>query len=58
MLIVEFDGPPSWFLDVNETGEYKMPVGVGMKGWKNRETVRAFTLSLFHGIRCSSNGNA
>lgn len=46
MLIVEFDGPPSWFLDVNETGEYKMPVGVGMKGWKNRETVRAFTLSL------------
>ena len=23
MLIVDFDGPPSWYLDVNETGESK-----------------------------------
>ena len=29
MLIVEFDRPPSWFLDVSKTGEYKMPVGKG-----------------------------
>ena len=30
MSIVESDGPPSWSLDVSETGgEYKMPVGRG-----------------------------
>ena len=41
MSIVESDGPPSWSLDVSETGEYKMPVGrdgggksVGVKGRK------------------------
>ena len=27
MPIVEFEGPPTWSLDVSETGEYKMPVG-------------------------------
>ena len=32
MPIVEFDEPPSWFLDVSETGEYKMPVGGGSVG--------------------------
>ena len=29
MLIVEFDGPPSWSHDASENGEYKMPVGRG-----------------------------
>ena len=36
MSIVESDGPPSWSLDVSETGgEYKMPVGrvMGLKAW-------------------------
>ena len=36
MLIVEFDGPPSWSLDASETGEStKFPwvVAVGLKAW-------------------------
>ena len=44
MSIVESDGPPSWSLDVSETGEStKCPwVGVvkGTAGEKNRETVK------------------
>ena len=45
MSIVESDGPPSWSLDVRETGEStKCPwVGVvdGTASEKNRETVTA-----------------
>ena len=49
MSIVESDGPPSWSLDVSETGESTkcLWVGVmGLKAWgegaeKNRETVTA-----------------
>ena len=49
MSIVEFDGPPSWSLNVSETGErLKCPwvVAVGLIAWgwrsgKNRETVTA-----------------
>ena len=48
MLIVDFDGLPSWYLDASETGEStKCPwVGVveGTGSGKNRETV---TASLF-----------
>ena len=54
MSIVEFDRPPSWSLNVNETGEYKMPMGsgsgvnsVGVKGQKNRETVTASLCLVF-----------
>ena len=58
MSIVESDGPPSWSLDVSETGEStKCPwVGVveGTAGEKNRETVMVvhlfqYSLNL---IRC------
>ena len=36
MLIVEFDGPPSWSLDASKTGESKRclwVVAVGLKAW-------------------------
>ena len=48
MLIVDFDGPPSWYLDASKTGESAKCswVGVveGTASGKNRETV---TSSLF-----------
>ena len=56
MSIVESDGPPSWFLDVSETGESTkcLWVGVmGLKAWdedpggKNRETVTASLCLVF-----------
>ena len=54
MSIVESDGPPSWSLDVSETGESTkcLSVGVmGLKAWgegrKNRETVTASLCLVF-----------
>ena len=50
MLIVEFDGPPSWSLDASETGEStKCPwvVAVGL----NSVGVTAWTLSSFARIK-------
>ena len=55
MSIVESDGPPSWSLDVSETGESTkcLWVGVmGLKAWdegggKNRETVTASLCLVF-----------
>ena len=50
MLIVEFDGPPSWFLDVRETGERIVSVGgdggvnAGVKGQKKLGDCKSFTL--------------
>ena len=58
MSIVESDGPPSWSLDVSETGEStKCPwVGVveGTAGEKNRETVMVVHLFQYsiNLIRC------
>ena len=34
MLIVESDGPPSWSLDVSETGESTKCLWVGVMGLK------------------------
>ena len=55
MSIVESDEPPSWSLDVSETGESTkcLWVGVmGLKAWgegggKNRETVTASLCLVF-----------
>ena len=53
MSIVESHGPPSWSLDVSETGQStKCPwVGVveGTAGEKNRETVTASLCLVFNG---------
>ena len=54
MLIVDFDGPSSWFLNASETGEStKSPwVGMveGMASGKNRETVTAHCLLCSRGV--------
>ena len=51
MSIVEFDGPPSWSLDVSETGDSTKCLWVGLvegaAGGKNRETVTASHRLLF-----------
>ena len=55
MLIVEFDGPPSWSLDASEAGEStKCPwveavrlIAWGCRGRKNRETVTASLCLVF-----------
>ena len=64
MSIVESDGPPSWSLDVSETGESTkfLWVGVmGLKAWgegaEKWGDCNSFTLSRVHGVSCSSNGN-
>ena len=63
MLIVDFDGLPSWYLDASETGEStKCPwVGVveGTGSGKNRETVTAslWVFSIYKKIRKFSIGN-
>ena len=60
MSIVESDGPPSWSLDVSETGESTkcLWVGVmGLKAWGEGAEKNRDTLSRVHGVSCSSNGN-
>ena len=47
MSIVESDGPPSWSLDVSETGESTKCLWVGVMGRKNRETVTASLCFVF-----------
>ena len=37
MMIVDFDGPPSWFLDASETGESTMCLWVGVVEGKASE---------------------
>ena len=53
MLIVEFDGPPSWSLDTSETGESTKCPWVGVVedtvGGINRETVTASLRLVFKG---------
>ena len=53
MLIVEFDGPPYWSLDANETGEKTKYLWEGVvedtAGGKNRETVTASLCLVFKG---------
>ena len=63
MSIVEFDGPPSWFLNASETGESTKclwVVAVGLKcGGEGAEKIdcNSFTLSRVRCVSCSSNGN-
>ena len=53
MSIVESDRPPSWSLDVSETGESTKYLWVGVVegtvGKKNRETVTASLCPVFIG---------
>ena len=59
MSIVESDGPPSWSLDVSETGEStKYPWGGVVEvtaGEKNRETVTASLCLVFNGFGATAN---
>ena len=63
MSIVESDGPPSWSLDVSETGESTkcLWVGVmGLKAWGEGALKLAIALSngsnfsLHHNTKCPS----